>query len=233
MEKKSFFPFELPPSWLEVLKEELLEPYITALAAFVARERRGQIPVYPPQELVFNAFWQTPFDKVKVLIMGQDPYHGPSQAHGLSFSVPVGVQPPPSLQNIFKELTADVGFSPPHHGCLIKWAKQGVMLLNATLTVRQSEPMSHHKKGWELFTDAVIEKLGSREDPVIFMLWGKSAQEKCKKIKGLGSSSRPILLTAPHPSPLSAHQGFFGCRHFSKCNSLLMKQGKAPIDWNL
>lgn len=233
MEKRPFILFELPPSWQSALKDELAEPYLTSLAAFVAKERTGQHPIYPPQELVFNAFWQTPFDKVKVLIMGQDPYHGPGQAHGLSFSVPIGVPPPPSLQNIFKELTADVGFSPVNHGCLIKWAKQGVMLLNATLTVRQGEPLSHHKKGWEQFTDTVIEKLCLREDPVVFMLWGKSAQEKCKKIKDLGISSRHILLTAPHPSPLSAHQGFFGCKHFSQCNSLLIKQGKEPIDWSL
>ena len=232
MEKKTFIPFELHPSWQEVLKEELLEPYIISLAAFLAKERTGPTPIYPPQELVFNAFWQTPFDKVKVLIMGQDPYHGPGQAHGLSFSVPVGVQPPPSLQNIYKELAADVGFMPPGHGCLLKWAQKGVMMLNASLTVRQAEPMSHQGKGWERFTDAVIEKLCARKDPVIFLLWGKFAQEKCKKIKGVNVDSR-YLLTAAHPSPLSVHQGFFGCKHFSKCNALLIDQGKEPIDWSL
>ncbi len=232
MEQRPFIPFELPPSWQDVLKEELLDPYVISLAAFLAQERSGQIPVYPPQDLMFNAFWQTPFEQVKVVIMGQDPYHGPGQAHGLSFSVPIGVPPPPSLQNIYKELAEDVGFTAPKHGCLLPWTKRGVMLLNASLTVRQGEPMSHQGKGWEKFTDAVIEKLSKRKDPVIFLLWGKFAQEKCKRIKGFNLDSR-YLLTAAHPSPLSAHQGFLGCRHFSKCNALLSELGKEPVDWTL
>jgi uracil-DNA glycosylase len=195
----------------------------------VEQERSGSIPIYPPKELVFNAFWQIPFDKVKVLIMGQDPYHGPGQAHGLCFSVPVGVPPPPSLQNIFKEISSDLGLPIPKHGCLLKWAAQGVLLLNATLTVRQGEPLSHHGKGWERFTDAVIAALCEREDPVIFVLWGKNAQDKCKRIKGMHSPH--AVFTAAHPSPLSAHQGFMGCRHFSKINEQLENWGKSPIDW--
>lgn len=221
-------PFEIEPSWKQVLDEELSRPYISSLAAFVERER-GQAAVFPPRELVFNAFWQTPYDQVKVLIMGQDPYHGPGQAHGLSFSVPIGVPPPPSLQNIYKELAADIGMEIPKHGCLLPWTKQGVMLLNASLTVRQGEPQSHAGKGWEQLTDAVIEALVKRKEPVIFVLWGKSAQDKGRKVIG---THHPIL-KAPHPSPLSAHQGFLGCRHFSKINALLQQQGKPPIQWAL
>jgi uracil-DNA glycosylase len=223
-------PFEIEPSWKKVLEKELSQAYIAHLAAFVARERVSGAAIYPPQDLVFNAFWQTPYPQVKVLIMGQDPYHGPGQAHGLSFSVPLGVPLPPSLQNIYKELASDLGITPSKEGCLLKWARQGVMLLNATLTVRQGEPMSHHGKGWEQLTDSVIAALCARKDPVIFVLWGKSAQEKCKKVKGLKESSH-ILLTASHPSPLSAHNGFFGCRHFSQINDSLRKMGKTPIDW--
>ena len=225
--------FALEPSWRQALNRELSQPYIAQLAAFVERERSAGLAIYPPKQLIFNAFWQTPFDQVKVLIMGQDPYHGPGQAHGLCFSVPEGVPPPPSLQNIYKEIAADLGVPAPAHGCLIKWARQGVMLLNATLTVRQAEPLSHHGKGWERFTDAVIEVLCARPDPVIFVLWGKSAKEKCLKVKGMSEPSRHELLTAAHPSPLSAHQGFLGCRHFSKINESLAKRGQTPIDWSL
>lgn len=233
MENTPFIPFELGPSWQNALQQELAKPYLTGLTAFVERERLGNIPVYPPKELIFNTFKQTPYDNVKVVIMGQDPYHGPGQAHGLSFSVPQGIQLPPSLQNIFKELNADLGVAMPNHGCLLTWANQGVMLLNATLTVRQSEPMSHHGKGWEAFTDAAIAALCERTDPVIFVLWGKSAQDKCRRIQGLAAGTHHFVLTAPHPSPLSAHQGFFGCRHFSKINELLEKQGKTPIEWKI
>jgi uracil-DNA glycosylase len=225
------FPFELEPSWLDVLKDELQKPYIASLAAFIKRERSLNIPVYPPEDLVFNAFLKTPFHQVKVLIMGQDPYHGPGQAHGLSFSVPKGVPSPPSLQNIFKELNNDLQISPPPHGCLLSWAEQGVLLLNALLTVRQSEPMSHQGKGWELFTDAVVQKLCERQDPVIFVLWGKSAQEKCR-FKA-GEQSPHFFLKSPHPSPLSAHQGFFNSKPFSKVNALLTQQGKKTINWSL
>ncbi len=229
---KTFSPFVLEPSWQHKLEQELQEPYIADLAAFVEKEYATQT-VYPPKELIFNAFYQTPFDNVKVLIMGQDPYHGPGQAHGLSFSVPKGVKPPPSLQNIFKELEADVHIPKPNHGCLLSWAKQGVLLLNATLTVRQGEPMSHHGRGWERFTDAAVRKLEERKDPVIFVLWGKSAQDKCRFLREEGIPSRHFVLTAAHPSPYSANNGFFGCRHFSKINEYLEKQGKTPIDWSL
>lgn len=222
------FQFEIEPSWLEILKDELEKPYISSLAAFVERERLSGAPIYPPKDLVFNAFWKTPYSEVKVLVMGQDPYHGTGQAHGLSFSVPKGIPQPPSLQNIFKELSQDLQIQTPSHGCLLKWAEQGVMLLNALLTVRQGEPLSHQKKGWEQLTDAVIKKLNEREDPVIFVLWGKTAQEKCRHLE-----KHHMVLTAPHPSPLSAHQGFLGCRHFSQINQLLAKQGKPPIDWNI
>jgi uracil-DNA glycosylase len=225
--------FEMEPSWQAVLGEELRQPAMAKLAAFVERERASGAVVYPPKDLIFNAFWQTPYDKVKVLIMGQDPYHGPGQAHGLSFSVPKGVPPPPSLQNIFKELSDDLQIERPSHGCLTKWAEQGVMLLNATLTVRQGEPMSHHGQGWELLTDWVIGKLCEREAPIAFVLWGKSAQDKCKRIKGLGSKASHYLLKAAHPSPLSAHQGFMGCRHFSLVNKWLLQHCLEPIDWNI
>lgn len=226
--------FELGPSWHSILKEELTKPYIARLASFVEQERYGKQKIYPPKELVFNAFKTTPYEKVKVLIIGQDPYHGSNQAHGLCFSVPEGTPPPPSLQNIFKELASDLSINTPSHGCLLSWAKQGVMLLNATLTVREGEPLSHHKKGWEQFTDAVVLKLSEREDPVIFVLWGKSAQEKYKCIqKTKEENSRHPILTSSHPSPLSAYQGFMGCRHFSKINELLLTQNKTPIDWQI
>lgn len=230
----NFTPFVLEPSWQHQLQKELKEPYMIELAAFVEREyASAPVPIYPPKELIFNAFYQTPFDKVKVLIMGQDPYHGPKQAHGLSFSVPEGVKPPPSLQNIFKELESDVQIPKHNQGCLISWARQGVLLLNATLTVRQGEPMSHHGRGWELFTDAAVRKLEERKDPVIFVLWGKSAQDKCRFLRQEGIPSRHFILTAAHPSPYSANNGFFGCHHFSKINEILEKQDKKPIDWSL
>ncbi|HSW86790.1 MAG TPA: uracil-DNA glycosylase [Rhabdochlamydiaceae bacterium] len=186
--------------------------------------------MYPPEPMVFHAFSHTPFANVKVVIVGQDPYHGTGQAHGLSFSVPCGMPPPPSLKNIFKELIDDVKIAPPKQGCLSCWARQGVLLLNATLTVRDGEPKSHYGKGWEQFTDAVISRLIEREDPVVFLLWGKSAQEKCHQI--LNKKSNHAVLTASHPSPYSA-TGFFGCRHFSKANSFLEKWDKTPIDWSV
>ncbi len=220
--------FEISPSWQAVLEEELKLPYAVQLAAYVEKERHNETPVYPAPELVFNAFRLTSFQEVRVVIVGQDPYHGPGQAHGLSFSVPKGVPIPPSLQNIYKELAQDVGITMPAHGCLTRWAEQGVLLLNATLTVRQGEPLSHHKRGWERFTDAVIHALCQRQDPLIFLLWGKSAQEKCRFV-----SAPHSILAAPHPSPFSAHQGFFGCRHFSQTNSLLEKRGSPPIQWQV
>lgn len=234
MSRCCILPFVLEPSWQKVLQEELEQPYIADLAAFVEKEyAAAPVPIYPPKDLIFNAFYQTPFDQVKVLIMGQDPYHGPGQAHGLSFSVPKDVKFPPSLQNIFKELEADVQMPKPSHGCLLSWARQGVLLLNATLTVRQGEPMSHHGRGWERFTDAAVRKLEERKDPVIFVLWGKSAQDKCRFLRTEGIPSRHFVLTAPHPSPFSANNGFFDCHHFSKINELLKQQGKEPINWSL
>lgn len=226
-----FVPFDIEPSWNRVLAEELQKPYVTRLAAFVKQERELGA-VYPPEDLVFNAFRQTPYDKVKVVIVGQDPYHGPGQAHGLSFSVPKGVAPPPSLRNIFKELAEDLHLPIPNHGCLLKWAKQGVLLLNATLTVRQATPLSHHNQGWETFTDAVIRMLAQKQTALIFVLWGKNALEKCKNVPEL-VHAKHHLLTAAHPSPYSASNGFFGCRHFSQINDILKKQGQEPIDWTL
>lgn len=217
---------------MEVLREELEQPYVAELATFVETERGNKTPVYPPRELVFNALKLTPYPKVKVVIIGQDPYHGSGQAHGLSFSVPRGMPRPPSLLNIFKEIRDDLGIEVPPHGCLNAWAEQGVLLLNATLTVRQGEPLSHHGRGWERFTDTIVRSLYLREEPVIFVLWGKFAQEKKRLLEGI-EQSQHTLLTAAHPSPLSVRQGFFGCRHFSKIDELLLKQGKEPIDWYL
>jgi uracil-DNA glycosylase len=216
-------------SWLEKLQEEFEKPYMKEIESFLAAELRSGAEVYPPFELIFNAFCQTPFDEVKVVIMGQDPYHGAGQAHGLSFSVPKGIAAPPSLQNIFKELRDDLGVPIPSHGCLIDWARQGVLLLNATLTVRAGEAKSHFGRGWEVFTDKVIQLLCTRKDPIVFVLWGKSAAEKFGHISNY--ASHHLVLSAPHPSPFSAHTGFLGCRHFSKTNEFLKKVGKVPVNW--
>lgn len=225
--------FELGDSWNAALADYLQLPAVAHLAAFVEAERASGIPIYPEREFVFHAFKKTPFDKVKVVILGQDPYHGPGQAHGLCFSVPKGVNLPPSLKNIYKELVADLGLPMPSHGCLDAWAEQGVLLLNTTLTVRQGEPLSHYGKGWEAFTDAVVAKLKERQDPVVFVLWGSSAQDKCRQLTVYENPSRHHILIAPHPSPLSAHRGFLGCGHFSKINAILAGQGKSPIDWGV
>lgn len=219
-------------SWLEKLASEFEKPYMLGLEAFLAKEIPSGAAVYPPFEQVFNAFCQTPFDQVSVVIMGQDPYHGPGQAHGLSFSVPKGVPLPPSLQNIFKELKEDLKIPAPPHGCLIDWAKQGVLLLNATLTVRANEPKSHYGQGWEVFTDRVVQLLCARKEPLVFILWGKSAIEKFQHIESWSTGSH-LVLTAAHPSPLSAHSGFFGCRHFSKANEFLRSIGRNSIDWKI
>lgn len=219
-------------SWLERLAPEFEKPYMRQLEAFLAKEIRAGAVVYPPFNLLFNAFCQTPFESVKVVLMGQDPYHGPGQAHGLSFSVPKDVPAPPSLQNIFKEIQADLGIRPPSHGCLMEWAQQGVLLLNATLTVRKGEPKSHYDQGWERFTDQVIQLLCARTEPIVFLLWGKSAYEKFQHLSS-NPMNQHLVLTAPHPSPFSAHSGFFGCRHFSKTNEFLRKAGKSPIDWTI
>ncbi|MBI3212015.1 MAG: uracil-DNA glycosylase [Simkania negevensis] len=218
-------------SWHEMLKEELQKEYIQKIKGFLREERERGAVVYPPPSLIFHAFSKTPFSKVKAVIIGQDPYHGAHQAHGLSFSVQKGIPIPPSLKNIYKELQDDLGIPPASHGCLEKWAEQGVLLLNATLTVRAGEPHSHAGKGWELFTDAVVEKLAEREDPMAFILWGKWAKEKGEKV--LNQRKHPhLILVSAHPSPYSA-ANFFGSRPFSKINEFLKKYGKTPIDWRL
>lgn len=218
-------------SWLNKLKDEFEKPYMKDLENFLAEEIQSGAKIYPPFEDIFNAFCQTPFDKVKVVIMGQDPYHGAGQAQGLSFSVAKGVPQPPSLQNIFKELRDDLGIDPPNHGCLINWAKQGVLLLNATLTVRSAEPKSHFGKGWEIFTDRVVQLLCERTDPLVFILWGKSAAEKFQHLCSI--TNHHLVLKSPHPSPFSAHSGFFGASHFSKTNEFLKAVGKKPINWTI
>jgi len=219
---------KIEKSWQEKLKEEINKPYVHDLKKFLGEEAAAGKIFYPPEPLVFNALLQTPFDNVKIVVMGQDPYHGPGQAHGLSFSVPRGITPPPSLKNIFKEMEDDVGTPRPSHGCLTSWAQQGVLLLNATLTVRAGEPKSHYGKGWERFTDAIIDILAQRSDPLAFLLWGKSAQEKCHKVVG----TRHAVFQAAHPSPYSVDR-FFGCRHFSQSNEFLKKAGKEPVDWTV
>jgi uracil-DNA glycosylase len=224
---------QMEASWLERLAPEFEKSAMKRLEIFLAEEIRDKKTIYPPFELTFNAFCQTSFEATKVVIIGQDPYHGPGQAHGLCFSVPKGVPAPPSLQNLFKELAADVGIKPPNHGSLLGWARQGVLLLNATLTVRENEPKSHFGKGWEEFTDRVVQLLAARPDPLVFILWGKSALDKWKHVSADRQDARHLVLSAAHPSPLSAHAGFFGCRHFSRTNEFLLKVGKTPIDWNL
>jgi uracil-DNA glycosylase len=219
---------KIEASWKEILKQEFNKPYFLQIAAHLKTEKATGATIYPPGPLIFNAFNTTPFDQLKVVILGQDPYHGKGQAHGLSFSVPNGVPPPPSLGNIYKELHQDTGIPIPTTGNLTKWAKQGVFLLNAMLTVRANEPASHAKIGWMHFTDAVISKISAEKKGVVFLLWGKFAQEK----QGLIDETRHHVLKAAHPSPFSADKGFFGCRHFSKTNQLLMKQGLDPVDWN-
>ncbi len=223
--------FYMEKGWKEVLREEFDQPYMKQLQAFLAREIQEGHTIYPPGHLIFNALCQTPFDEVKVVIVGQDPYHGEGQAHGLSFSVPKGVTPPPSLQNIFKEIVEDVKISMAQQGNLLSWAKQGILLLNATLTVRKAEPKSHYGKGWEIFTDHIIEKLVLKKDPIVFLLWGKSAQEKCERV--FQRKNHPHLVcSAAHPSFYSA-SGFFGCKHFSKTNEFLKTVGKSPINWQI
>lgn len=220
---------KIEPSWKEALEPEFKKPYFENIAEHLKTEKEQGKIIYPPGSLIFHAFDATPVKQVKVVILGQDPYHGPQQAHGLSFSVQKGVPPPPSLINIFKELQTDVGMPIPNHGNLEKWAQQGVLLLNASLTVRAREPMSHAKIGWHHFTDAVIKKVSDVCEHVVFMLWGKFAQEKGALIDG----TKHLLLKSAHPSPLSANNGFFGNRHFSKANDFLVKWGIDPIDWTL
>jgi uracil-DNA glycosylase len=220
---------QIEESWKKVLKEEFEKPYFQHIITFLKAEKATGKVIYPPGPLIFNAFKQTPFDKLKVVLLGQDPYHNKGQAHGLSFSVPDGVPKPPSLVNIFKELHNDLGINIPESGNLEKWARQGVLLLNASLTVRQNEPGSHAKIGWLQFTDSVIRKISDEKEGIVFLLWGKFAQEK----QALIDETKHFVLKAAHPSPYSANNGFFGCRHFSMTNELLMKQHKSPIDWKL
>lgn len=219
---------QIEESWKVVLGEEFKKDYFLKLKEFLVEEKK-QYTIYPPGSQIFSALNHTPFDKVKVVLLGQDPYHGPGQAHGLCFSVSKGIQPPPSLVNIFKELKDDIGLSIPKHGNLEKWANQGVLLLNATLTVRANQAGSHQKRGWENFTDAAIMALSAKRSGIVFILWGAYAQAKAQII----DKSKHHILMGPHPSPLSVHRGFFGCKHFSKTNQLLTTMGKEPIDWSL
>ena len=220
---------KIAESWKKVLKEEFQKSYFDEIVMFLKTERLTGKTIYPPGNLIFNAFDKTPFDDVRVVILGQDPYHGPGQAHGLCFSVQDGVKPPPSLVNIYKELNKDLGIPIPQTGNLTPWAEHGVMLLNAILTVRANEPASHSKIGWENFTDAVIRKISDEKENVVFMLWGKFAQEK----QILIDATKHLVLKAAHPSPFSADKGFFGCRHFSKANDYLVKANREPVDWKL
>ena len=213
--------------WDEVLKGEFDKEYYQRLRKFLISEYRTRI-VYPSMYDIFNALKYTPYESVRAVIIGQDPYHGPGQAHGLCFSNK-GVPVPPSLENIFRELHDDIGFTIPSHGCLTDWAEHGVLLLNAVLTVRGGEPNSHRGQGWEIFTDTVIRHLNEREEPIVFLLWGANARQKAALI----TNPRHLILTAPHPSPLSAYRGFFGCRHFSQTNAFLRKNGQEEIDWTI
>ncbi len=215
-------------SWKNVLNDEFQKPYFPLIKQFIIGQKAKGKKVYPPGPLIFNAFNLTSFENLKVVIIGQDPYHGEGQAHGLCFSVPVGIKPPPSLVNIFKEIKTDLGIDPPNYGNLEKWAKQGVLLLNASLTVNEGEPNSHAQCGWHIFTDAVIKKISDEKEGVVFLLWGKFAQNK----EALIDTSKHFVLKTAHPSPFSVDR-FFGCKHFSKTNELLKQQGKQTIDWNL
>lgn len=219
---------QIDPSWKQELKEEFNAPYFARLREFLLKEKQEQT-IYPPGAQIFAAFNHTPFEAVNVVILGQDPYHGPGQANGLSFSVAKGVTQPPSLKNIFKEIHNDLGIDLPKNGDLSPWADQGVLMLNAVLTVRHKQPASHQKQGWETFTDAVIRTISDQKEGVIFMLWGNFAKSK----QALIDQNKHHILTAAHPSPFSAHNGFFGCQHFSKANEILSKQGKQPIDWTI
>jgi len=218
----------IPESWQAVIGDELAKPYFQQLQQFVVEERQNHM-VYPPAEDVYNALKLTPYDQMRVLLLGQDPYHDENQAHGLCFSVRPGIKPPPSLVNIFKELQNDLGCRIPNHGYLVKWADQGVLLLNAVLTVRAHQANSHKSKGWEKFTDAVIRAVNARPDPVVFVLWGGYAQKKLKLI----NTGRHTVVQSAHPSPLSANNGFFGSRPFSQINATLRTAGKPEIDWQI
>jgi len=220
---------QLEPGWRKALSEAFRQPWMDELRAFLLAEKAAGKIIYPPGPLIFNALNSAPLERVKVVILGQDPYHGAGQAHGLSFSVPYGIAAPPSLQNIFKELKRDLNIEPPKHGNLEAWAAQGVLLLNTTLTVEQGKAASHAKSGWQPFTDLVIEQASKLRPHLVFMLWGAHAQSK----QPLIDVSKHLILRSPHPSPLSAHRGFIGNSHFSRCNDFLSGQGLTPIDWRL
>jgi uracil-DNA glycosylase len=220
---------KIHPTWLEALEEEFDQPYMKSLKQFLLAEKSSGKVIYPASNDWFNAFNSTPFNQVKVVVLGQDPYHGPGQAHGLCFSVKPEVAFPPSLLNIFKEIEADLEIPRPSHGCLQSWAGQGVLMLNATLTVQHATAGSHQGKGWEQFTDRAIQLLNERREGVVFILWGSYAQKKGQFI----DSHKHLVLKAPHPSPLSAHRGFFGSKHFSKANAYLQNQGQTAIDWSV
>ena len=219
----------LDPSWLEHLQAEFSQDYMLALRQFLRQEKAQGKQIYPPGELIFNALNSTSFDKVRVVILGQDPYHGAGQAHGLCFSVLPGVRVPPSLVNIFKEIKNDLDIATPSHGCLQNWAEQGVLLLNAVLTVEKAHAASHQGRGWERFTDKVVSLLNEKREHLVFLLWGSYAQKKGQII----DRDKHLVLQAPHPSPLSAHRGFLGCKHFSQANDYLVKTGQGPIEWSL
>lgn len=219
----------LEASWKQRIGEYLDRPDMLALSRFLREEKAAGKDIYPPGPDIFNAFEHTPFDKVRVVVLGQDPYHGPGQAHGLSFSVRPGVRVPPSLQNMFKEIEASLGMPRPDHGCLTSWADRGVLLLNAVLTVEAGQAASHQGKGWEGFTDAAIDALNREREGLVFLLWGSHAQKKGQLIDG----KRHLVLRSVHPSPLSAHRGFLGCGHFAKVNAYLEARGEVPIDWSL
>ena len=220
---------QIASSWKVILESEFKEDYFKRIKSFILNEKAKGKEVYPAGKLMFNAFNLTPFEQVKVVIIGQDPYHGIGQAHGLSFSVPDGIKTPPSLQNIYKEIGQDLGLPIPNHGNLEAWAKQGVLLLNAVLSVNASEPASHKAAGWENFTNAVIYHLSKQRKNLVFLLWGRFAQEK----ELLIDSNKHLILKAAHPSPFSAYQGFFGCKHFSKTNDYLVSKSISPIDWSI
>lgn len=222
-------PIDLHPSWLAHLSLEFDLPYMQQLKQFLLQQKQAGKVIYPESKHIFNAFNSTPLDQVKVVILGQDPYHGPNQAHGLCFSVQPGIQTPPSLQNMYKEIQRDLGLPIPNHGFLQSWAEQGVFLLNATLTVEQAKAGAHQGQGWEQFTDRAIQTVNEQREGVVFLLWGSYAQKKGQLIDG----RKHLILRAPHPSPLSAYRGFMGCGHFSKVNEYLEAKGQAPIDWRL
>ncbi|UIJ45664.1 uracil-DNA glycosylase [Sphingomonas cannabina] len=224
---------KLHPSWLEPLRGEFDSQYMADLRSFLVEEKARGKRIFPAGSEWFRALDLTPLDQVRVVILGQDPYHGPGQAHGLCFSVKPGVRTPPSLVNIFKEMESDLGITPARHGFLEHWAKQGVLLLNAVLTVEMGLAASHQGRGWEKFTDAIVRQVNAKEEPVVFLLWGSHAQRKAAAVDSIERGGRHLVLKAPHPSPLSAHNGFFGCRHFSKANAFLESRGLPPIDWAL